>query len=428
MTDLLDRVDAAPAVDTPAELPAPASAPPVPGAGRPALAAALAGAGAIHLAMAPSHLDASALEGTGFLVAGFAQFALAAVFVARSPRWARGATVALGVALVATWAVSRTAGLPVGAHEGEAEDVTVVDGICVALEAAAVGLALLARRRAPRAAVAGALAALALTGTAVASPDARDHAVAHGHGDEVVAGDGLGDGHGHGNATTAGDDLGFGALQNGQMGHDHGDAAPPTDIDPGTAGALAQQLALTAPLVQQFPTIADARAAGYRQAGPFSPGLGTHYIDFGGQGGNGDGDMDPEDIAAPTLIYDGITDDAPLAGFMYMAYQDTPPEGFVGPLDLWHYHTNTCIVFGPDGIETPFGADLTGVTEEMCTEVGGSFLDFTGYMVHVWTVPGYESELGTFSDLNPAIRCPDGTYFTVPVTEVAGRDSTCRNP
>ena len=112
--------------------------------------------------------------------------------------------------------------------------------------------------------------------------------------------------------------------------------------------------------------MADARAAGYSQHGPFSPGLGTHYAGLGTINLNSDGDMDPEDLGTGMLIYDGIEDDSPLAGFMYMAYQETAPEGFVGDLDKWHFHTAMCIVLTPDGIETPFGADLTGVTEEMC--------------------------------------------------------------
>jgi hypothetical protein len=191
---------------------------------------------------------------------------------------------------------------------------------------------------------------------------------------------------------------------------------------------LAAQLASTAELVARYPTIADAEAAGWRRAGPFSPGLGTHYQ--GPYSLNADGDMDPEDLAAPMLVYDGLEPDAPLAGFMYSAYgTEGEPEGFAGPNDHWHYHESVCIVMGEDGaIDTPFGADLEGVTEQMCTEVGGSFIDVTGYMVHVWNVPGYESPDGMFTELNPRITCPDGSYETIPTEELGDRDSTCRNP
>lgn len=394
--------------------------------GHPGLAALVAGAGVIHLAMVPSHLDASAADGVGFFVAGWLQLGLAALLAVRAGAWALRATVVVNLVLIAAWVVSRTAGLPVGAHAGEAEDASLVDGLCVTLEVAAVAVAAvlllrpaLAPLRAPTVAFAGGLVALVLVTAALASPSARDHADA---------------GHGHG----AADDLGFAALQNGQMGdHEHaegeaagaGDGSPAAgELTPEEAGDLAGQLALTASLVEDYPTIAEAREAGYRQAGPFSPGLGTHYSRFSEGTGNPDGVMDPADIAEPILIFDGLEDDARLAGFMYMAYQETEPEGFAGPLDRWHYHTAVCLVQTPDGIETPFGADLTGVTEEMCNDAGGELLEFTGYMVHVWTVPGYESELGTFSDLNPRLTCPDGTYHAVPVSEAAGRDSMCENP
>ena len=52
-------------------------------------------------------------------------------------------------------------------------------------------------------------------------------------------------------------------------------------------------------------------------------------------------------------------------------------------------------------------------------------IDNTGYMVHVWTVPGYESTQGMFSDINPAITCPDGTYHHIPLEEVGTKTTTC---
>ena len=86
-------------------------------------------------------------------------------------------------------------------------------------------------------------------------------------------------------------------------------------------------------------------------------------------------------------------------------------------------------MIGPGGaIDTPFGADLEGVTEEMCTDVGGSWIDNTGYMVHVWNVPGYESPDGMFTELNRKITCPDGGYDRIDIEDVGTRDSVCLNP
>jgi hypothetical protein len=391
--------------------------------------------------MAPSHLGESAVEGAGFVASAWAQLLLAAAVVLRPTRRTLLATAALNTALIAVWAVSRTAGLPFGAHSGHAESVTIVDGACVALEAVTVVLALaLAGRVLPGvlrgrrfAALAG-LAAVVLAVGAVSSPDARDHAggahgehgagddhAAGGHGDEAMAGDDHGGAAGH--HGEEGDDLGFAALSNG---HQHERGVEPLTTDEMTE--LAQQLSATTELMVKYPTLGDAVAGGYRRAGPFSPGLGIHY-------GppeyhlNSDGLMnEPKDLLSPMLIFDGTEDDAPLAGFMFNSFgTEAPPEGFAGPNDHWHYHEKVCIVMGENGIDTPFGADLEGVTEDMCTEVGGRFIENTGYMVHVWNVPGYESPDGMFTELNPAIKCPDGTYYTIPIEELGNKVTTCKD-
>jgi hypothetical protein len=90
---------------------------------------------------------------------------------------------------------------------------------------------------------------------------------------------------------------------------------------------------------------------------------------------------------------------------------ESPPEGFVGPNDHWHRHSSVCIKNGPSGLEVPFPADAD-VTRAQCADVQGSFLELTGYMVHAWVVPSWESPLGVFSHDNPDVRCADGTYKT----------------
>jgi hypothetical protein len=395
-----------------------------------ALAATLGGAAAIHLAVAPSHLDESGVEGAGFLVAAWLGLGLAIALVRRPRPELLVATIVVNVALLAAWFVSRTAGLPFGAHAGHAEDVSIVDGAAVALEAIGVVLAALLLAgsatvlvRSSGLALAGGFGALALTSVAIASPSARNHA-AGSHGDhhtgEVAAAE---DGHGHAHGGEAAqDDLGFAALSNG---HQHERGTEPLTTE--ETVALSAQLASTSQLVRQYPTLGAAEAAGWTRAGPFSPGLGVHYSSPR-IAVNTDGRMDPEDLQTPMLIFDGLGPDAKLAGFMYLAYGTTSePEGFAGPNDHWHYHEHVCIAQGPNGtISTPFGADLEGVTEQMCTDAGGSWIDNTGYMVHVWSVPGYESPDGVFTELNPRITCPDGTYHRIDIAELGDRDTTCR--
>jgi hypothetical protein len=196
------------------------------------------------------------------------------------------------------------------------------------------------------------------------------------------------------------------------------------ELDRATQEQLDAQLAQTQTLVERYPTIADAEAAGYRRAGPFSPGLGTHYINFGQF--LGDGVMDADGISKAALIYDGLEPDSPIAGFMYYVMGDQEPEGFIGPNDHWHYHTNTCIVFKDGNIEAPLGADMSDVTQEQCARYGGTLLGVTGYMVHVWTVPGYESKESTFSEVNPEITCPDGTYYRKSFDELGFSTTMCR--
>jgi hypothetical protein len=387
--------------------------------------------------MAPSHLGESAVEGGGFVAAAWLQLGLALAVLLRPSRRVLVAAMAVNGALIVAWAVSRTAGLPFGARSGHAESVSIVDGVCVGLEATAVVLAGLlvtgrlparptARPAARRLAVVGAVGAVAFATAAISSPAARDHASgSHGdHGQDGVAAADHDAGHGHSATGADGDDLGFSLLTNG---HQHESGVEP--MSSADTVELANQLAVTAELVEKYPTIADAEAAGWRRAGPFAPGLGTHYQspDYNL---NPDGMMDTrEDLLSPMLVFDGLDPDAKLAGFMYLAYgTDAEPEGFAGPNDHWHYHEKVCIVMGEGGtIDTPFGADLEGVTEQMCTDVGGSWIEFTGYMVHVWNVPGYESPDGMFTEVNPAITCPDGTYYRIPTEELGTKDSVCRN-
>jgi hypothetical protein len=388
----------------------------------------LAGAAAvIHLVMAPSHADESAIEGAGFLIAGWVQAVLAVLLLTSASRLVLKATIVVNVALIGAWAVSRVWGLPVGAHAGHAESVTAVDLTCVAVEAALVvacGVALfrpglMRGWQQPRFLVGATVpaAVVVLVSGVLISPSARDHANAsHGdHGSEEHAAAG----HEHDDA----DDNGLSQLENGHQ-HDSGWE----DLDDATQTELAAQLNQTRALIDKYPTIAAAEAAGYRRAGPFSPGLGTHYINFGGYGGdNADALQVGDQTLTPTLIYDGLEPNSPIAGFMYMALGSGEPEGFAGPNDHWHYHTHTCVVFEDGTIEAPFGADDPGVTEEMCSEVGGSLIENTGYMLHVWTVPGYESPRGVFSEINPGLPCPDGTYYTKASRELGFATTACRD-
>jgi hypothetical protein len=181
---------------------------------------------------------------------------------------------------------------------------------------------------------------------------------------------------------------------------------PDQPLDRATREQLALQLAGAREEALRYPTVADATAAGFVLAGGFAPGSGAHYVNYGGTGAAGAVDI----TKVNSYIYEGTNPDSRIAGLMY--YANTNSEGFAGPNDHWHRHSNVCVKFGgANGIEVPFPADAD-VGKEQCEATGASLLPVTGWMVHAWVVPGWESPQGIFSHENLNIRCADGTYDT----------------
>jgi hypothetical protein len=303
--------------------------------------------------------------------------------------------------------VSRTSGFPFGPQKDIAEKMTVVDGACVLFEIAVVfgALAMLLlplKLRASRSRLFAPLlplVVLALTTGVLASPSARNHAHGHDHGDVVLPAGMV--------------NRGFGSFMNG---HSHTHVNVP--LDPGTQKQLDHQLGITRELADVYPTLQDAVDAGYRRAGPYVPGLGTHMIKFEGEEYvNPDGVLDDDDLRHPlSLLYLGTEPDSKLGGFMYYAATSFEPEGFVGRNDSWHYHEDLCAVMSPEGLlDFPFGPDF-GATKAQCDSVQGNLLD-SQYMVHVWTVPGWDDMAdygGVFAETNPGFGCSDGTWFALP--------------
>jgi hypothetical protein len=376
-----------------------------------AVAALSTGAAVIHVAMAPAHAGDSLVLGLGFVVAAWSQLAVAVLAITRPNRRLWLAALVLNAGLLGTWAVSRTAGLPLGEHAGHAESMTIVDLTCVAMEVAivvlAIGLVATARTRwwlRGRVLAIG-IPALTVIGASVAlaSPDARSTA----HDDhDMVDGD---DGHEH---ETDEDTKGLGQFANG-----HAHEPVNVTLDPATQAALDAQLAVTRDLAATYPTAQHAVDAGYRRVGPYIPGLGIHFIKTTGAELNFDGVMDDEDLRHPlALLYTSHAPTAELAGYMYYSASSVEPVGFQGRNDGWHYHEQLCAVNGPEGLDFPFGPDL-GATKEQCDAAGGFLIEQTQWMVHVWTVPGYEIPDGVFAEENPALACSDGTYYMVDFDE-----------
>ncbi len=223
---------------------------------------------------------------------------------------------------------------------------------------------------------------------------------------------------GHDDATV--DDRGFSKLENGM---EHGNAFP-LAISKADRPELARQLTLAREVALQYPTVADAEQAGLRRAGPYAPGLGAHYINYANAGGDADGVMSDDDIRRPIAwIYDGTHPDSHVSGLFYSrSMQDG--IGLAGPNDTWHVHNDVCIVQGANGIDTPLGADHS-TTKAECDAIKGSLLKQTGYLLHVWVVPGYESPEGVFSHLSSAATCDDGSYNIIPAASIGTKTTVC---
>jgi hypothetical protein len=388
------------------------------------VAALLVGAGAVHLALAPSHFGESTIEGIGFVVVAWLQLALAVAVLLRPTRTVIFTVIAVSTASIGAWAVSRIWGLPFGEHADHAEKVTVVDGLTVVMEVFTVVLAAtllsasVRRFRSRGYALIAVVAVLGLTTALLASPEARDHsAAAHGdaHSDATGgAASGATGGaaaHTHGASSASGSNSGQLTDLNGHAvtGVKAQDVAheeePDQLLDAPTRATLAGQLSAARAVALSYPTVADAERAGYRLVGgAYGPGAGAHYIGFGG-GGFGTFDA----AHPPTLIYDGVSPTAQIVGLMYLGFGQggAAPEGFAGPNDHWHRHSGVCQKAGK--VIFPVDAD---VTQAQCTAKGGSYMATTTWMVHAWVVPGWESASGVFSHENPNLPCADGTFNT----------------
>jgi hypothetical protein len=334
-----------------------------------------------------------------------------------------GAVIVCNLAVIGIWLLTRTIGIAIGS-DGTPEAWGTIDGVCAALEGLAVlaSVCLLVPRLARRplsasvgfggAAFVGVIVAALVTFVfSPASASGEGSADGHQHGGAVPI---SADGHQHGVAPLAGAHTHGLTTLNGQTvkgvkAHDiAAESQPDAPLDAATRAALHAQLVQARAVADRYPTVADAAGGGYGVvAGGFAPGSGAHYISYSGM--TVGGAFQPDHPMS--LIYDGTSPTSQLVGLMYYGMGEQPPEGFAGPNDHWHRHSNVCLKYGVNGLEVPFPADAD-VTAAQCTAVAGNLMTVTGWMVHAWVVPSWESPLGVFSHDNPNVRCANGTYDT----------------
>lgn len=171
------------------------------------IAGLLIAAAVIHFAMVPVHAGSGLTEPLGFAIVGWFQLVVAGVILVRGASRSVLWTAIIGNAvIIGLWVLSRTAGLPVGAHAGEGEPASLIDGMAVGLEAAAilVAFALIFTPTVLRigqvVAIGMAVGVIGLATVAIVSPDAADHD----HSGDTALGSGGASGghHGGGAAST----------------------------------------------------------------------------------------------------------------------------------------------------------------------------------------------------------------------------------
>jgi hypothetical protein len=167
---------------------------------------------------------------------------------------------------------------------------------------------------------------------------------------------------------------------------------PVTDAE--TCETMQAELDLAYETAMKYPTVAEAKAAGYFMVAPYVPGIASHWMNYRFV----DGEFDIEE--PEMLLFDGNADNAQVVGLSYYIIdpgEDQPTVGFTGDNDLYHRHVGLCM---KDGVVI---AD-TSTSEEECEALGGhKGGGQAGWMSHAWVVPGCESPWGVFSAANPVL-------------------------
>jgi hypothetical protein len=372
------------------------------------------GASLIHFAVAGEHFAMTWWHGAFFAVGAFIQLAWAVLIALRPGRGLLASGMALNAAFIAAWVVSRTTGVPFGPDAGQAEPAALADTLATGLEAVVVVVAgvVLARPRLAfhhvpaRLGLSGvaalgagvfALSTLALTPAfAAGHRHDQDGAAApangtmdHGTGDHQG-----GTGHGdHQQTVIRADGTSACERWGGASGNvAHGHRGPVTDVpmDAADHRQFQSQVARSDAALARYPTVAAAKAGGYRQVSGYVPCSGAHFVrdDLLATG------FDPAEPEA--ILYSGTEDAAFVVGLSYLVTSDREPDGFVGGTDRWHVHTTLC--FSPEGgVLGPGNA-----TDEECAARGGTNQQLGSlWMLHMWNVPGWESRWGLFSGEHP---------------------------
>jgi hypothetical protein len=413
------------------------------------VAALMVGSGAIHFGMMGEHAGVSWSHGLFFAIAGWFQITLAAVIIFRPSRAVIASGIVVNVAIITVWVLSRTVGIAIGS-DGTPDAWGRVDGLCAVFEGLAViasaGLLSRSFSRRPLSAGVGfagvgavAFAVVVLTSlffSPAATSTGADGLSADGHDHSAGAAAG---GHDHQHTVIAGAgglvDTGSGVIVTGALtgdspcelsgppassgqvgkdaeGHDHRGPFKQEPLTRAEAEQLQAEQTIARGVAVKYPTVAAAEAAGYSKSTPYVPCIGAHYTNS-----RLAGSFNP---ATPSeLLYDGTTPDAKIVGLSYLVFHPGgAPDGFTGPNDRWHQHNfngGLCLKGG-----VVIGAE--SMSPKQCTAAGGAKVALDDiWMLHDWTVPGFECSWGVFAG-----ECPElggrvgGTAWDLPAPGAKG--------
>jgi len=183
---------------------------------------------------------------------------------------------------------------------------------------------------------------------------------------------------GAGDAATGEGDAVFGE-------HTHGEPGP---VTPAQRVVLRRQLADAKAATAKYRDIDAAKADGYFQVTQFIPGLGLHLANLGIP-------TNTFDPARPQiLLYQpDAKGNMQLVGvaYQFLHTNDTPPVGFAGGSDVWHYHTDLCFQKG--------GSVTIATDDAACKAVGGlAFQKQTSWLLHAWIWK--QNPDGVFTEVN----------------------------
>ncbi len=186
--------------------------------------------------------------------------------------------------------------------------------------------------------------------------------------------------------------------QEGQAAGDHGHRGLVKQFPLSNAEreTLIVQMAQARTVIDEFPTVADALAAGYKESTVFVPCIGAHYTNISRVPG-----FNP---AAPSeLLYEGTDPTSRIIGLSYLVLDASGvPEGFAGANDIWHQHNANGGLCLDENFTVVAGENAT---EEECIARGGKKsgeLMKHIWMTHAWVAPGWDCSWGVFAG-----ECPE---------------------